>query len=284
MHGDNRFLFYQIMLYPIPKEKDFFSLVQDYTQIWVREYIEDSDEKFSFETKDSLMAEYISFINKYWWLYRSFPFVKAIYLCNSITFNALKDGSDIDLFIVVKNWKLWTARLFTVLLTQIFWLRWYKKKKWKKFDLWFYITDENINLYSFTQKPIDIYFAYWIAHLVPLYMENQWYENYIYRENSWINNLITNHPLDNIINLWNKIFYWNNWFKRFFEKIFWWKIWNHFERFIKYVWMPIVLLKKKKLWKISSWTVISDDVLKFYWSKVNKIVNLKFKLISKYEE
>ncbi|MDR0650197.1 MAG: hypothetical protein LBG59_02025 [Candidatus Peribacteria bacterium] len=48
------------------------------------------------------MDDYIAEIEKYATLYKSLPFVEEIYLCNSITFNALHQDSDIDLFIIAR--------------------------------------------------------------------------------------------------------------------------------------------------------------------------------------
>lgn len=277
------FLFYDLMSYPVPKNKELFALFQDYSQIWVKTYTDKIDENYSYIEQSPLMAEYISFINRYWWLYRSLPFIKAIYICNSMSFNHINEQSDIDLFIIVQDWKLWTARFFSVVLMQLFWLRWYKKKRWKKFDVWFYITQKDLNLYPYTLKPYDLYFAYWVAHLVPLYCSKTWEENAIYESNKWINNLLPNHPLVPVINIWNKLFYGDSWFKRFMQKLFWKKLWKRFEKFIKYIWLPVVLVKKQKLWKSSTGTVITDDVLKFYWSIVRKTINLKFSMHMKKE-
>lgn len=281
-NGDNSLLFYQIMNYPVPKLKELFFLISDFRTKELENNYKTQDE-ISFDNIDRL-NQFVEHINKFWWIYRAIPFVKNIYLCNSITFNWLKDTSDIDLFFVVKKWKLWTARFVALFLFSIFGLRWYKTKKYKKFDLWFFITDENLNLYPYTIKPFDIYFVYWIAHLVPLYSQVEWTENDIFLENKWIKNLLQNHPLNTVINIWNKHFVGNNWYKNLSEKILNWFLGKWIERLIKYLWMPIVLHKKNKLGKAWAWIVITPRTLKFYWSKVRKIVNYQFNFLLKHQE
>jgi predicted nucleotidyltransferase len=66
------------------------------------------------------MSAYLDHIQSYARLYRSIPFVEQIYLCNSITFNALHEGSDIDILIITKPGMLWLARarswlMFTII-------------------------------------------------------------------------------------------------------------------------------------------------------------------------
>ena len=46
------------------------------------------------------MEEYLQEIKRLKTTFQSIPFVEQIFLCNSITFNALDNNSDIDLFII----------------------------------------------------------------------------------------------------------------------------------------------------------------------------------------
>ena len=59
------------------------------------------------------MNTYLEHIASYARLYRSVPFVEQIYLCNSITFNALHHESDIDILIISKPGMLWLARAWS---------------------------------------------------------------------------------------------------------------------------------------------------------------------------
>jgi hypothetical protein len=103
---ERQLVFYKIMKYPVPSEAEYF--VSDEKAKMDSVHIQrlgkfEKSKDFSRQVENPYMEEYRKFIHKYHWLYKSLPFIKSIYLCNSITFNALSDHSDIDLFIVTKK-------------------------------------------------------------------------------------------------------------------------------------------------------------------------------------
>jgi len=285
--------FYKVMKYPIPKQKEFFVSVDSVFDILNNKYkfekIKFSDH-FNLNNEKSynnkILDEFVDFINKYWWLYRNLPFVKQIRLCNSITFWAVSEDSDIDLFIICKKNRLWLCRFFTVLIFWILRLSRRSKKEAKKFDLWFYVTEDNLNLYWISLKPVDRYLVYWIGHLVLLYTNKELSEDELRRlaednifvNNSWIKNILPNHPLRQVINLWNKVFTWRWLFKNFIEKILWWRIWDFLENLIKFIRLPLMIRKKEKMW-VKWWgIIISDKMLKFHWKDIRKKVNLLMRI------
>lgn len=104
-------------------------------------------------------------------MYKNIPFVKAIYLCDGISFNASKETSDIDLFFVVEDGCIRRARLCSVLL---FWLLGLKESfyhKAGKFDLIFYVTQSHTNLKKIAISPSNPYLYHWLSHLIPIYTE-----------------------------------------------------------------------------------------------------------------
>jgi len=158
-------LFYEIMQYPIPLNKEFFSTSSE------KNIPEEIKKDFSWEKEDALMREYRAEIIHHKKLFSSLPFIKDIYLCNSITFNALHPESDIDLFIITKKNALRRARLCSALFFFFLGLKRTRISKRKKYCLTFYVTEDNQNLYTISLPTTDIYLAYRIAHLVPLYHE-----------------------------------------------------------------------------------------------------------------
>lgn len=66
------------------------------------------------------MNEFLAFLKKWKFLYCNFPFVEEIFLANSISFNALKENSDIDLFVITKQGRIWTARFIMSLILRSF--------------------------------------------------------------------------------------------------------------------------------------------------------------------
>lgn len=275
--------FYQLMNYKKPINFYLFKFLiekKESSNIQLESNIS-NDNKYSFDEKSDLMSEYVDFINKYGNLYKSIPFVKSIYLCNSITFNALNKESDIDIFIVSKEKSMWLCRFFSVLYFHFAWIRRYWKKIRKRFCLNFYVDESSMNLFDISLKPIDIYLVYWLAHLIPLYSEDSCYIDDMYTKNKWITNFLSNIKLKQNINIWTEIFTWTTSSKKVFEKILWWKIWKIFWLIIRFFWINTMIGKKKKLWKKSRWMIISDNILKFHWNDVRKQVNYKYRIITK---
>ncbi len=116
---------------------------------------------------------------------RWIPFIRAVYLCNTVALGCPKDTSDVDVFIVVKNERLWLTRLLVTLVMSMFRLRRTKKDVSDKVCLSFYVTDAALDLSKIRLFPDDIYLAYWIAHLVPLFDPKDLLKE-IEQKNTWI--------------------------------------------------------------------------------------------------
>ena len=155
-------IFYKAMQYPVP---------QNYHKFMTKK----SSKKRGNNTttrqyQNPYQKEYTEYIQKKSKILQNLPFVKEIYICNSMSFNALKEGSDIDLFIVTHKNALRRARFFSVLILRITnSLR--KRSVRKKFCLSFYTTENNRNLYHISLDKVDIYLHYRITHLIPLYTD-----------------------------------------------------------------------------------------------------------------
>jgi hypothetical protein len=237
---------------------------------------------FSRNKKNEYMDEYIRYIDKFSWLYRSLPFIQSIYLCNSITFNALNDNSDIDLFIVTKKWALRRARFFSELYFLLLFLkRGVHGNTRKKFCLSFYVTQDSQNLYNIMLPQNDIYFIYRLAHLVPLYQES--YEN-IYKDNKWLQSVLPGFPGKYAINIGNEITYGRSRWKKFREFRCWWPRWQLLELVIKALRLPIVIYKKNKMKDLWRGIIINKHMLKFH-GDIRKKVHLLYEVyIKKYRE
>lgn len=127
--------FYTALNYPIPIEKHFFAHTthndknkiikknkkQTDNQSISKKYSPVSASKgktttFSRKKENIYMQEYREHIEKFAWLYKNIPGIQSMYLCNSISFNALNNQSDIDLFIISKPNLLRRSRLWSRLL------------------------------------------------------------------------------------------------------------------------------------------------------------------------
>ncbi|MFZ2150551.1 MAG: hypothetical protein WAZ12_04450 [Candidatus Absconditicoccaceae bacterium] len=256
-------VFYKIMKYPIPTNMEYFFFEKKINKNLTNK------SGFSRNEKNKNMDEYINFINKYGKLYQSIPFIKEIYLCNSISFNALKKDSDIDLFIITNKNSIRRARFFSLLFFFILGLKRGRNIR-KKFCLSFYVTQDHQNLYSINLSSSDIYLNYWLAHLIPLYQE-QLNSSNIYKKNKRFNVTMPNHPKKFCINIGNKIYHGKSKIKKNLEFIFGGLFGKILEFTIGSIWIPILSFKTKKLGKKGQGIIINNNMLKFHEDKRAKI-------------
>ncbi|MFH0928232.1 MAG: hypothetical protein V1821_02035 [bacterium] len=103
------------------------------------------------------------------WYLKRCPFVKAVFVCNSLALmNATKE-SDIDFFIVTSKGAVWRARLFSVFP---FVLLGQRPKGWsgsRSFCFSFFLSEDNLNVSRFKIGERDPYLAIWLASLLALY-------------------------------------------------------------------------------------------------------------------
>jgi len=267
--------FYKVMNYPVPK---------DYRQFMTSKHQNINKQKtqtFSRHKKNKYYNEYSKHINKYSKILQNLPFIKELYICNSFSFNALKKDSDIDLFLVAKEWALRRARFFSVILMRINWIL---RKKYikKKFCLSFYITETNKNLYNISIDKADIYLSYRIAHLYPIYKTNTKKKN-IREENQRIQNILPNTKTEQNINLKIQIKKSKKIFKKTIEFLLNNKMGNIIECVIKSIRSPIVIRKKRKLGPKWLWIIINKNILKFYEDKREKY-HLIYQLEKKHQQ
>lgn len=179
------------MNYPIPRLKYFFAY--DRRGLSDKETLKtDFGSEFSRDTKSALFSEFLAFIEKWNWLYSQFPFVKQIFLANSLTFNALKSSSDIDLFVVTQKGRIWTARLLMSIMMFFFQIKRTPKSEFKRFCLSFFVDEEHVNLEPLLLFEKDVYLPYWVAHLVPLYQEQR--NEVVFQKNAWISQFLPYFP------------------------------------------------------------------------------------------
>jgi hypothetical protein len=259
-------LFYDIMKYPLPKHWEYFSTSKNNKNPLIPSH-------FSRDQENPYMQEYRIHIWQHENLFKSIPWIKKIYLCNSITFNALHKWSDIDLFIITKKWSLRRARLASAVILFITGLKRSTSKIAKRYCLSFYVSEDAQNLYNISLTNTDIYLAYWLAHLVPLYEEHLW-EKTIYEENSWISWILPNIQKQHLIDIGLKITKWNTPIKNTIEKYISWFFWYAIEYIIKTVWIPILYYKKRRLKEKGIYIIFNDKMLKFYNDKRSKIALL----------
>lgn len=125
-------------------------------------------------------------------LFSFLPWVKFVALSNLIGRHNLRDGSDIDLFIITSKNRIWISRFFCAGIMKLLNKRPNKKTKRDKICLSFYVDQENLNLEKLAlEGGKDFYFYYWLAGLYPLY-DRGGYHYYLIKENQWIEKYLPN--------------------------------------------------------------------------------------------
>lgn len=248
------FSFYEIMNYPIP----------------------DSNSSFSRSEESPHLKSFLQIIRQRQRIFRYIPFVETVFLANSLSFNACKETSDIDLFIITKPKHLRTARLLTSLVMAIMGIKRNSKTSAKKFCLSFFISSDLKSLQSLLLNEQDIYLPYRIAHLVPLYDQNEksdfssnW-QNF-YQQNLRVKEYLPNRtPRQNIfLNLTIK--QGSSTFKKTIEKLTSNKFWLFIENLIIKLRTPHIQKKIDKNPDLHHWVIYTNQILKFHHDKRAKI-------------
>lgn len=127
-----------------------------------------------------------------------FPYVRMIAVCNSLPIMNSKENSDIDMFIVCSKNKIWTARFFIAAFLKLTRLRPTKKVQKDKICPSFFISEQDLNLEKIKINKQDIYLKYWIATLMPIYIEDSLAQAF-FASNRWVKNSIQNMMVNIIV-------------------------------------------------------------------------------------
>lgn len=204
---------------------------------------------------------YIEKTKKYINYIKRIPWILMVWIWNSISMNAWKKTSDIDLFIVTKKNKIRTTRLLVTIIFQILWVRKTKNKHAWRFCLSFFSTIEWLDFSNFTIE-YDIYLYFWIVYFKPILDYDDTYDYFININASWA---IFSDYKDKIKENKKQIIYKKSWNNKKINKL--WLI----EKIIKSILLPKTKKSYKDLWK-PFWVIISDKLLKFHDKDIRKEV------------
>lgn len=166
------------------------------------------------------------------------PSVKAVALANCLGDYNLRDGSDLDFFIITAPGRIWLSRLYCAGLAKILNRRPTARGKQDKLCLSFYVTEANLDLSGLRLAGDDPYFDYWLKNLILLYNKDKVYDKF-FRAN------LARPPLNEATTLARVApSLWEAWAKKFQLKI-----------------MPAAL---RAAINKSDGVVVSDQILKFY--------------------
>ncbi|HSR89593.1 MAG TPA: hypothetical protein VLK22_04375 [Candidatus Udaeobacter sp.] len=197
---------------------------------------------------------------------KSIPYLRAVFICNTVASEQADENSDIDFFIITAAKRIWIVRFFTNLILRLCGLRTYGKKNKNKICLSFYVTVESLNLVNLRIADDDIHLAYWLNQMLPIFDPDNLYAKFL-QENSWTKYYLPNLAADKNASYLPKIS------ESFLDKLWkkaWEKMWQgKYGDLINNQVKKIQLLKMKFSGKpadhgIDKGVVISDQVLKFH--------------------
>jgi len=273
--------FYEIMHYPVPKRSDIYFQYSNSHHNKKNNLLKISEtenkEDFSRDKKSKYMDEYLQEIKRLKDTFKSIPFVEEIYLCNSITFNALDKDSDIDIFIITQPWRIRSTKFRSMILFTLKNAKRFGKYIRKRICLSFFITSDQQNLYPISLPSMDIYLAYRISHLVLIYKRENNKQPTFFKQNQRVKGILPNFQEKQTISLWIKTFEWNTKLKNFLEFIWNWFFWNIFEHIIKIIQILIIKLKIliNPIWNKD--VITTDTMLKFH-KDIREKISLKYSI------
>lgn len=133
---------------------------------------------------ESFHSDMLHRAEKLKWIFSVTPFLQGVYVCNTLAMTQARPGSDIDVFVVTRRNRLFIARTWLLILTQLLGVRRHGDKIEGRLCLSFFVDEGHVDLSELLLKPYDIYFAYWLLLLKPvvgassLLGSNPWVKTY----------------------------------------------------------------------------------------------------------
>lgn len=203
------------------------------------------------------------------------PNLQFVGVGNTLAFGCPDKNSDIDLFVTTKKNYIWSGRF--ALTFSLHWrgLRRHDKKIAEKFCLSFFANENKLNFAELTYKN-DIYLAFWILTLVPIFDAKNFYGQFL-TENLWALDFFPNY----------KPAYHNSIRSRsFIDKCFYFLgclLFNQITEKLLKLWLCKRAKKKNEKSTKKASIVISDEMLKFHEYDARKdFLNDWKKIIKKY--
>ncbi len=192
------------------------------------------------------------------------PWILLVWVGNSVAMNTAHKDSDIDLFIITQENRIWTVRILTTFLIGIMGQRKTAHEHKDKFCLSFFVTKKAMDFSEFALKN-DIYLYFWVLYMKPIIDFNNTYDAFLEANRSWIN-------MDEYTDITNenKTYSSLSWDKKESSS----KIWDMIEAFFKKLFLPKTLKHYEELWKPYG-IIIWDDILKFHDNDLRKKIREK---------
>lgn len=197
---------------------------------------------------------------------RSVPFLRAVFVCNTVGAEQSTDNSDIDFLIITHPKRIWIVRMLTNLILRFWRLRTYGSKLKNRICLSFYLDTHHLSLSNYRIAEDDIHFAYWLHQMVPVYDPTNIYPKFL-QANSWSRKYLPN--IDHFPIFTERFVVGDSKFGRIWKKI-WEKMWHGgygdmIEKQSRLTqWLKMNSEIKNRINKGDKGVVISDGIIKFH--------------------
>lgn len=216
---------------------------------------------------DKIEEKFLLKVKRYAPILKAVPYVAMAAVCNSSAFSTCNEKSDIDLFVVAKKGRLYISRAFMNMFLRVLGARTYGKCVAGRFCLSFFVDEERLNLLEIAKKK-DVYLAYWIYKLKPVFDRGvlEKFES----ENKWILSILGKKKVEIDRSLLVK----NRWFFEFLTTVFRkvieilmiWVIGDFFEWLLRKIQINKIRRRIKKIGEESGRAdfIISKNLLKLH--------------------
>lgn len=269
--------FYEMTGYPVPIQKELFAF--QHTISSLRSLSDSRSWLLGCSEQFHLYRQKIEQRQRLW---KTIPFVESVYISNSMTFNALREESNIDLFIVVTKGRLWHAKTRLGIVFKLLRLWGSSGKHPMSFSLNFVVTQDAQDISGLLLEPHDPYLIYRLAHLVPIYHRNFVYQDEIYEHNQRIQYYLPNFPKQQAIFLGIDIWVGQYRFKRMREFFAHTVLGDLIEQVLKVCWLLYLKIRKQYYPALAPHLLVSSTVIKCYDDK-RKWYALQWKVWKKSE-
>lgn len=149
--------------------------------IWYGEELSDRLERAK------IAKSFWKIVKRFRWLFSNVPFLREVLVTNTLAYDNVKQGSDIDLLIVGRSGRLWTCRAILLLFFNWLRLRVRGVVKHGKFSPELWLGDEALDI-SRLAIDNDYYLSFWLADVIKIWPGGEPKE--LWQANPWLKQML----------------------------------------------------------------------------------------------
>lgn len=214
--------------------------------------------ELAFYKKINIYLRYISWI----------PWVRMIWIWNSISMNCATSDSDIDLYIVTAPKRLWLVRILVTAIFQLLWVRKTDKHHAWKFCLSFFSTTQSLNFWVFALEK-DLYLYFWIVYFKPIFDINNTYLAFLKQNENWCD-------FSEYIQIISENKKYIKYSRNISERNSLSTLYDFLDHLLRKIFLSKTLRHYEKIWKPYG-VIINNNMLKFHNWDIRKQIKEKLK-------